>query len=200
MAFRATICEIDEKLFEPAQASSVDVKKNRAKSAKLSLAEELEQWRNRAEDIAKKYQELLQSYRKLKATSKEETEWRQRCVKMLQNSLRNCRDLELALAAAHKAGEAGPGGCNPDDPVRKALIAGIEQVVEGQLQQLHIEGMLDLIDPQRSELFDPAIHQAMSAKPVDDLAEGLIAEVAQVGYSCGGKAVRKAQVILAARA
>ena len=192
MAFKATICEADERLFV-SQCDSVEVRKERAKPVKPSPAEEIEQWRVRAEDTAHKYQELMQSYRQLKASSKEETEWRQRCTKLLQNALRNCRDLDLVLAAARNTGDSGT-----DDPARAALIAGIEQVVETQLQQLHGEGMLELIEPQPSELFDASMHEAAGTKAAPELAEGLIAEVKRVGYLCGGRAVRKAQVILAA--
>lgn len=187
MPFKAAVYEVDELLLH---ADAPPARQQAAVPA-TSPAEELDAWRKRAEEIARKYQELMQSYKHAKASLKNEAEWRQRCQKLLQAALRNCRDLELAIQAARKAGGAA------DDPGRTALIAGIEQVVENQLQQLHAERLLEQIEPQPSELFDDNLHQQVGTKPSAELAAGLIAEVVEPGYACGGKAVRKAKVLLA---
>ena len=189
MPFKTTVYEADDRLFQADRP--LPTRTQAAAPAKPSPAEELDAWRKRAEETARKYQELLQSYKQVKASLKGEAEWRQRCQKLMHAALRNCRDLGLAVQAAHKAGE------HAHDPIRTALIAGMEQVIENQLRQLHAEGLLELIEPQPSELFDDNLHQAIGTKPSAELAAGLIAEVVDAGYACAGKAVRKARVLLA---
>jgi|GEM_PF-3529640 len=149
-----------------------------------------EEWRAKAEEIARNYQRLLKSYRRLKEHAKEETEWRKRCNAMLNDSLRNCRDLEFAIAAADKQARG--------NPALDGLVAGIKQVIDTQLQQLHALDLVEQIEPQASELFDDTQHEAVQTVVSDDYAAGLIAGLVAVGYACAGKVVRKAKVILAA--
>ena len=193
MPFKSVIHEVDDRLFQAEPPP--DSRRETAAHVEPSPSEELEAWRTRAEETARKYQELLQMYRQTKAALKNEAEWRKRCQKLLHNGLRNCRELELAVLAAQKAhDESG----QPDgDPIGAALIAGIRQVIEIQLQQLATEGMLRAIEPQPGELFDDNIHESVGTKPCPDFAQGLVAEVVRPGYASGPKIVRKAVVILA---
>ncbi|HUW33737.1 MAG TPA: nucleotide exchange factor GrpE [Planctomycetota bacterium] len=194
MPFKSVIYEVDDRLFqaEPPPGS----RRENAAPAKPSASEELEAWRARAEETARKYQELLQSYRQTKAALKNEAEWRHRCQKLLHNGLRNCQDLELAIVAAPKMHEES-GQPGDDDPISAALTGGIRQVIENQLQQLAAEGLLQAVEPQPGELFDDNFHEVVGSKPCGNLAQGLVAEVVRTGYACGPKVVRKARVMLA---
>ena len=198
MPFKVCVYEVDEQLFLPEVSIPSRQRRERAAAAKASSGEDMEAWRTRAEEITRRYQELLQTYGQLKSSTKNEVEWRRRCGNLVNGTLKNCRELEMALAAA-TAG-SGPAGGPADGLSCGPLAAGIRQLVENQLQQLHAEGLLDLIEPQPSELFNPGIHEAVGTKPCTELAEGLIAAVAAAGYACAGKTVRKAKVILAAPA
>jgi molecular chaperone GrpE (heat shock protein) len=206
MALQAVLYEIDKTLFQPPAPgprrpkSAPDGAKAQQEGSTPSSAEELEAWRKRAEEIAGTYQQLLNSYRQLKAHLKEEGEWHHRCNGMLAGALRNCRDLELALEAATGSTadmEGGVNGLAATDPAFQRLVEGIRQVLESQLQQLQAQELIEAIEPQPAELFDETIHEVIGSVPTDELAEGLIAEVAQIGYAYQGKPIRKAQVILA---
>jgi len=192
MPFKSVIYEVDDRLFQAEPPPGAH--RANAAPAKPSPSEELEAWRNRAEEAARKYQELLQMYRQTKAALKNEAEWRQRCQKLLHCGLRNCSELELAIVAAQKAhGESG----RPDDPIGSALITGIRQVVENHLLQFAAEGLLQHVEPQAGELFDDNLHESVGTKPSSDLAQGRVAEVVRIGFTCGPKVVRKASVVLA---
>ena len=191
MAFEVVVYDVDDRLFQSEKAGS-----NKHKGAqpprKPTPAEELQLWRQRAEDITRKYQQLLQSYQQLKAGAQVDSVWRKRCNAILAAAVRNHRDLEFALAAAREQGA--------EHPAYAALIAGIEQATDNQLQQLHSHGLVEIIEPQPSELPDSSLHEVVGARQTDELVEGLIAEVAAAGYLCGGEVIRKAKVILATQA
>jgi molecular chaperone GrpE len=50
----------------------------------------------------------------------------------------------------------------------------------------------------RGDKFDPAIHQAVSQVPSDEIANGDIAEVFQAGYVLNGRTLRAAMVVVSA--
>jgi len=188
MGFEVAVYDVDERLFQPGTANPTTPAGSR-QVAKLSPAQELEAWRRRAEEITRNYQRLVKSYRQLKSHLKEEAQWRRRCNTMAAAALRNCRDLQLALAAAREQGV--------EHPASAALIAGIEQVIEKQLSQLCEQGLIEAIEPQPAEIPDRNLHEVVGTKQTDEFAEGLIAEVAGIGYARDGEPVRKARVILA---
>jgi len=191
MAFDVAVYDVGESLFQSRTANSATPKSAR-RAAKLSPAEELEAWRKRAEEITRNYQKLVKNYRQLKSHLKQQAEWHQRCNAMAAGALRNCRELEFALTAARKQGG--------DEPGCTALIAGIEQVLENQLLQLREQGLIEGIEPQPAEIPDETLHEVVGTRQTDEFAEGLIAEVAEIGYACSGKPIRKAKVVVAAPA
>ncbi|NQT18812.1 MAG: nucleotide exchange factor GrpE [Planctomycetes bacterium] len=192
MTIKVVVSDVGDELFQPDRTGSRTQNSARKQARKPTPAEELQAWRQRAEEVARKYQQLLQSYQKLKSSAKADSIWRRRCNAMLAAAVKTHRDLEFALSAAREQGGEGPA-C-------EALTAGIRQVIDNQLQQLHAQGLLEVIDPQPSELPDSNLHEVIGVKQTDELVEGLIAEVAGVGYLCGGKPIRKARVVLATQA
>lgn len=192
MAFEVVVYDVDDELFQLGKAGSSKHDSARRQARKPTPAEELQLWRQRAEDITRKYQQLLQSYQQLKVGAKADSVWRKRCNALLTAAVRNHRDLEFALAAAR--------GQSAQHPAYAALITGIEQAIDNQLQQLHSQGLVEIIEPQPSELPDPNLHEVIGAKQTDELVEGLIAEVGAAGYLCDGKVIRKAKIILATQA
>jgi len=187
MAFTAAVYETSGVLFQPQSETGA----KREGAQRLSSSQELELWRQRAEDMARKYQELLKNYRQMKAAQKEEHEQYRNNQKLLSDVLANCRNLELAIQAA-KLNEAS-------SPTVAALITGMQQVLDNQLAQLNEHGLLETVEPQPAEMPDPELHETVGSV-ASDLAEGLIAEVVEPGYTCSGKLVRKAKVFLAAPA
>ena len=47
---------------------------------------------------------------------------------------------------------------------------------------------------EEGEAFDPAVHEAMTSEPSDEVSEPTVAVVYQVGYRLGGRLLRPARV------
>ncbi len=90
-------------------------------------------------------------------------------------------DLERALAAAADHEEA-------------KVIEGVEMTKSALAAALASEG-LEEIDADGS--FDPHVHEALLAQPVEGVAAGAIVQVVQRGYRLGDAVLRPARVIVA---
>ena len=92
-------------------------------------------------------------------------------------------DLGRAIRAAHDMDH------NP------AVVEGIELVRQSfgkRLAKLGVTRILALGTP-----FDPAIHEAVSAMPVQDPAQnGMVLAIAREGYAHNGKVLREARVVV----
>jgi len=90
-------------------------------------------------------------------------------------------DLERALAAASDHEEA-------------KVIAGVEMTRSALAATLASEG-LEEIDAEGA--FDPHLHEALLAQPVEGVESGSIVQVVQRGYRLGDAVLRPARVIVA---
>jgi molecular chaperone GrpE len=90
-------------------------------------------------------------------------------------------DLERTLEAAERHEEA-------------ALVDGVRLVERSLRKALEKEGLTEIETEGR---FDPHVHEAVLAQPVDDAEQGAVLEVMQRGYRLGDKVVRPARVIVA---
>jgi len=90
-------------------------------------------------------------------------------------------DLERALDAADEHEEA-------------KLEEGVRLVHRSLEQVLAREGV-EVIDT--SGAFDPHVHEAMLAQPVEGAESGTVVDVMQKGYKLGNRVVRAARVIVA---
>jgi len=82
-----------------------------------------------------------------------------------------------------------------DDENLKPMREGVEMTMNMFLSGLAKFEMVQ-VNPE-GELFDPALHQAMSMIPVPDTAPNTVVEVMQKGYTLHGRLVRPAMVIVA---
>ena len=90
-------------------------------------------------------------------------------------------DLERALAAGADHEEA-------------KVIEGVEMTKSALAAALASEGLVE-IDAEGA--FDPHVHEALLAQPVDGVESGSIVQVVQRGYRLGDAVLRPARVIVA---
>ncbi len=90
-------------------------------------------------------------------------------------------DLDRALQAASKREEA-------------QLEEGVRLVHRSLEQLLQREGVKEI---DTSGRFDPHVHEALLAQPVEDAESGAVVDVVQKGYTLGDRVVRPARVIVA---
>ena len=82
-----------------------------------------------------------------------------------------------------------------EDEALKPMREGVEMTMNMFLSGLDKFEMKQ-VNP-KGEMFDPALHQAMSMIPVPDTAANTVVEVMQKGYTLHGRLVRPAMVIVA---
>ncbi|MFY0676531.1 MAG: nucleotide exchange factor GrpE [Neptuniibacter sp.] len=82
-----------------------------------------------------------------------------------------------------------------DDEALKPMREGVEMTMNMFLSGLE-KFKMEQVNP-KGEMFDPALHQAMSMIPVPDTAANTVVEVMQKGYMLHGRLVRPAMVIVA---
>ena len=90
-------------------------------------------------------------------------------------------DLERALAAAADHEEA-------------KVIAGVEMTKSALAAALASEGLEEI---EAEGAFDPHVHEALLAQPVEGVESGTIVQVVQRGYRLGDAVLRPARVIVA---
>ena len=90
-------------------------------------------------------------------------------------------DLDRALQAASEHEEA-------------QLEEGVRLVHRSLEQLLQREGVKEI---DTSGRFDPHVHEALLAQPVEDVESGDVVDVVQKGYTLGDRVVRPARVIVA---
>jgi molecular chaperone GrpE len=90
-------------------------------------------------------------------------------------------DLDRALHAASEHEEA-------------QLEEGVRLVHRSLEQLLQREGVKEI---DTSGRFDPHVHEALLAQPVEDAESGAVVDVVQKGYTLGDRVVRPARVIVA---
>ena len=90
-------------------------------------------------------------------------------------------DLERALVAAEAHEEA-----KLEDGVRLVHRALADVLVRAGLSEIETDGA-----------FDPHVHEALLAQPVDGAEPGSVVEVIQKGYRLGDRVLRPARVVVA---
>ena len=93
-----------------------------------------------------------------------------------------CDSLEMALEAEDASIESLREG---SDATLKLLMS--------VMQRFGVEE----VDPE-GEPFDPALHEAMTMQPSDDVEPGSVVTVFQKGYALNGRLLRPARVVVAA--
>ena len=168
----------DEPVDEPVEdAEHVEAEGEPDLESRLAAAEaQAEQHLDHLQRLAAEFD----NYRKRAARDQESLVARagERIVKELLPVL---DDLERALEAAEQHEEA-------------KLEDGVK-LVHRQLEQLLEKEGLALVETDGR--FDPHVHEALLAQPVEDAEPGSVVEVLQKGYRLGDRVLRPARVVVA---
>ena len=101
--------------------------------------------------------------------------------RLLQELLPILDDLERALGAVGQHEEA-----TVEDGVRLVHRSLAALLAKNGVREISTEGK-----------FDPHVHEALLAQPVEDVESGDVVDVVQKGYTLGDRVVRPARVIVA---
>jgi molecular chaperone GrpE len=132
-------------------------------------------------ELAKRTQADFENYRKRMAAEVQAASLRGK-GQMARELIEAVDNLERALESA---GESQDG-----------LAGGVEMVLRGMREALTRNG-IEQVDP-KGEKFDPNLHEALSAIPVEGAEAGLVVEVMQKGYALDGYLIRPARVVVSA--
>jgi molecular chaperone GrpE len=143
------------------------------------------------EELTRQRDEYLDSLQRLKAefdnfrkrTAREQESMAARASEALVKELLPVLDdLERALVAAERHEEA-----KLEDGVRLVHRALAEVLARAGIAEIETDGA-----------FDPHVHEALLAQPVDGAEPGVVVEVLQKGYLLGDRVLRPARVVVAA--
>jgi molecular chaperone GrpE len=140
----------------------------------------LERERDEYLDSLQRLKAEFDNYRKRAAREQESLSSRA-SESLLKELLPVLDDLERALAAAEHHEEA-------------ELEDGVRLVHRALLDVMRKHG-LELIETEGA--FDPHVHEALLAQPVEDAEPGSVVQVLQKGYRLGDRVLRPARVVVA---
>ncbi|MFK8016803.1 MAG: nucleotide exchange factor GrpE [Gammaproteobacteria bacterium] len=150
-----------------------------------SLTEQLEKAREKAHD----------NWERCLRTAAEMDNVRKRAARDVENAnkfaverfareMLSVRDsLEMGIAAAQ------------DQPELEAHVEGSKMTLR-TLDQVFEKFGVVTIDPDGGK-FDPELHEAMAARPMDGVESGTVLEVVQKGFELNGRLLRAARVFVA---
>lgn len=150
-------------------------------------SEDLDDLRKKAGERDEYYDLMLRAHAELdnfsKRTEKDKARWK-------DNTLRDfIMDMIPALDALHVAIS------HPEDVEASALLDGI-RLMEKQLAEVFGKNGVEMIEPTPGDEFDPAHHEAMTARESEEYEPGHIVEIMRRGFSISGTLIRAAQVVV----
>lgn len=149
------------------------------------LAEQLERATRERDDAIAKLQRAQADYQNLRRRQQSDLEnaLRRGLEQLLSNTLIVLDHLELALAAPAETKET------------KNFARGVQLTRDSLLKVLEQEGVVPIEDVDK---FDPARHHAVATVERDDVPPGTIVDIVRRGYTWRDKALRPADVRVAA--
>jgi molecular chaperone GrpE len=152
-------------------------------AAEESLEERLAAAEARAEEHLGDLQRVAADFDNFrKRTARDQAELVERAAeRLVKELLPVLDDLERALEAAEQHEEA-------------KLEEGVRLVHRALADALRREGLVEI---ETDGTFDPHVHEALLAQPVEDAESGAVVQVLQKGYRLGDRVLRPARVIVA---
>ncbi len=80
----------------------------------------------------------------------------------------------------------------------QAVVGGVEMVLTQAKSALAQHGFKE-INPL-GQVFDPNLHESLSAQPSKEFGEGIVMSVVRIGYSLNGRVLRPASVVISSGA
>jgi molecular chaperone GrpE len=136
-------------------------------------------------DLAKRTKADFENFRKRMTAEVQAASVRGK-AEALRDVLPVLDDLERAIQAA---------GLDPEGDSEDGLAHGVLLVFRGLREALTRSG-IEAVDPT-GEKFDPNLHEALSAQPVEGAEAGTVVETMQKGYRLGDQLIRPARVVVA---
>ena len=159
------------------------------------------------EELTRQRDEYLDSLRRLKAefdnfrkrTARDSAAQSARASEALVKELLPVLDdLERALVAAEERSACIAAGQSPASSTPEELEAKLEDGVRLVHRALaDVLARTGLAEIETDGSFDPHVHEALLAQPVEGAEPGSVVEVLQKGYRLGDRVLRPARVVVA---
>jgi molecular chaperone GrpE len=165
--------------------------------AAADRVEELERERDEYLDSLQRLKAEFDNYRKRAAREQESLSSRA-SEALLKELLPILDDLERALAAGELRNARIATGQSPVASTQRQREAELEEgvrLVHRALLEVMRKHGLELIETDGA--FDPHVHEALLAQPVEEVEPGSVVEVLQKGYRLGDRVLRPARVVVA---
>lgn len=185
--------EQNEELEQDLQSQEVDVEEqNQAEDPLEEAIARVQELEAQLAETAKKEQDLLLRTRaeidNIRRRTEQDVEKAHKFAleKFAKDILNTIDNLERALATP----------ANTEDETVKALFDGVELTLKELLATVARFG----VEPVGvvGEVFNPALHQAISMQPMEGFETNQITTVLQKGYLLNGRVIRPAMVMVAA--
>ena len=165
--------------------------------APADRVEELERERDEYLDSLQRLKAEFDNYRK-RAAREQESQSSRASEALLKELLPVLDDLERALAAGELRNARIATGQSPVASTQRQREAELEEgvrLVHRALLGVMRKHGLELIETDG--VFDPHVHEALLAQPVEEAEPGSVVQVLQKGYRLGDRVLRPARVVVA---
>jgi molecular chaperone GrpE len=169
--------------------------------------ESIEEKDDRIAELERERDEYLDSLQRLKAefdnfrkrTARESAAQSARASEALVKELLPVLDdLERALVAAEERSACIAAGQSPASNAPEELEAKLEEGVRLVHRALaDVLARTGLAEIETDGAFDPHVHEALLAQPIEGAEPGSVVEVLQKGYRLGDRVLRPARVVVA---
>lgn len=149
----------------------------------VGLQAKIDQMERQADDYKRLIADLQTSMRRL--TQDADRQKKYFTEPLARDLLMGLDNLERAVDAAKKAGDAGP------------LAQGVSATIALFLDILKRHGVTR-IEVGPGTAFDPNLHQAVAQQPAEGIAPGAVVSVLQQGFLLHDRVLRPASVVVAA--
>ena len=176
---------------KPEESKDQEKLENEQEELPLPSPNELKELRIKATKSEEYYERLLRQVAETDNLRKRLAKEKQDAIRyanesLIEKLLPTMDSFDMAISAANLSNE------NTIDSLKKGV-----EMVHGQLKRALEDTGLKEIDAT-GEIFNPALHEAISRKETNEAADGTVIEQIRKGYQLNERLVRPASVIVAA--
>ena len=176
---------------KPEESKDQEKLENEQEELSLPSPDELKELRIKATKSEEYYERLLRQVAETDNLRKRLAKEKQDAIRyanesLIEKLLPTMDSFDMAISAANSSNE------NTIDSLKK----GVEMVHVQLKRTLEETGLREI--NATGEIFDPALHEALSRKETNEAADGTVIEQIRKGYQLNERLVRPASVIVAA--